>query len=431
MSLSTVSCSCSSPWCHAHSLARHAESVSCACMLCAFKRHFSGFWSNADSVSIMDALDFNRSATEYSFEVNEHDSVDLWNNGGGEARQEGLFDNEETQDPLISSSDYHGIVPDSLVSATPAPKTKGRPRTVSLKAAVVPRTVSLKALVQPLLSTPLAAAPLAAAPLAAFHPVNPHSQPAASVTEQSLGGEFSHLYPHVTRVFDSDSDAFASIKWSLCTSTNLWDICTSSHLISGSSKSMAWYLQFAIKCLLGDLKPFITDRYVGTMTMLTQGTRGITKTQSLNTAFLDCVNCPGVLTALCSRLSAYNAQKQYVIRFKPFVFPEVSPVLVDTLRVASMMVDPACIDLFGRLSNPVQDRSGSDFPEMRIVAVRQRLLEEIAHDFFNNVDYCPAKNPDISAWTNMDLDVSRPHETRSWIWVSCLLHCWCDCLFIY
>ena len=46
-------------------------------MLCAFKRHFSGFWSNADSVSIMDALDFNRSATEYSFDVNEHDSVDL------------------------------------------------------------------------------------------------------------------------------------------------------------------------------------------------------------------------------------------------------------------------------------------------------------------------------------------------------------------
>lgn len=361
-------------------------------------------------------LDFNRSASEYTEEVATifDDLEDPFSSslsyGGAAAVVDvhssyslPLFnaEDDETQDPsrIIQESLFSGPPANTIAPA----KSKSRARTA---------TVSLKEQVAPLLSQSFQPVPLSGmtAPIVCGQ--------IASVKEQALGGEFAHLYPFVTRVFDSDSDAFAMVKWHLCSSQNVWDICTSAHLFSGCSKSMAWYLQFAVKQLLGDLRPFIKDAVHVVLVNLTGGTRGISVTTKLHESFIQCLNCAGVLDAMRSALTRYNAQKAYVIRFKPFVFPEVSPVLVDTLRVAAMMVDPSCMHLFGQLANPQQDKAAVDFPELRIVAVRQRLLEQIASEFFNNTMWSPQANPDISSWTNMDLDVSVPHEQRSWIWIA-------------
>jgi hypothetical protein len=93
--------------------------------------------------------------------------------------------------------------------------------------------------------------------------------------------------------------------------------------------------------------------------------------------------------------------------------------MVDTLRLASIMVDPRCVELFGRMANPSQDRLALDFPELRIQAVKQQLLELLTVHYVNNHSFSPASQPNISQWCDgTAIDVRRPHESRSWMWVA-------------
>lgn len=118
-------------------------------------------------------------------------------------------------------------------------------------------------------------------------------------------------------------------------------------------------------------------------------------------------------------MASYNTKSCNVIKFKPGVITEANANLLDTLRLASIMVDPRCMALFGRMANPAQDRLAVDFPELRIQAIKQKLLEILAHDFVNNVNFNPNCQPDIQHWCEgADYDVSHPQEARSWIWVS-------------
>jgi hypothetical protein len=89
----------------------------------------------------------------------------------------------------------------------------------------------------------------------------------------------------------------------------------------------------------------------------------------------------------------------------------------DTLRLAAIMIDPRCVELFGRMANPAQDRLALQFPELRANAIKQQLLQLLTTDFFNNPAFCPTHHADISNWCDAEYDVSAPCETRSWIWV--------------
>jgi hypothetical protein len=107
------------------------------------------------------------------------------------------------------------------------------------------------------------------------------------------------------------------------------------------------------------------------------------------------------------------------VRFKSGVIPEVNGAMVDTLRLASIMVDPRCVELFGRMANPSQDRLALDFPELRIQAVKQQLLELLTSHYVNNGDFSPLAQPNISQWCDgATIDVTRPHESRTWMWVA-------------
>jgi hypothetical protein len=153
-------------------------------------------------------LDFNRSASEYTA-MDEPSDEEACHFGGGPA---GTTDANSFSMPIFQDDDetqqLTRVIQESLFTArdsiAPA-KPKSRAR-----------TVSLKDIVAPLLST----TPL---PSQSFQPV-PQSGITASVKEQTLGGEFAHLYPFVTRVFDADQDAFAMVKWHLCNSQNIWNL---------------------------------------------------------------------------------------------------------------------------------------------------------------------------------------------------------------
>jgi len=118
-------------------------------------------------------------------------------------------------------------------------------------------------------------------------------------------------------------------------------------------------------------------------------------------------------------MATYTATKSNTVRFKPGIMPEVNNGLVDTLRLASIMVDPRCVELFGRMANPRQDRLALDFPELRIQAVKQKLLELLSTDFFNNTAYSPMSQPNVSQWCEgVFFDVSVPREQRNWMWLA-------------
>jgi hypothetical protein len=71
------------------------------------------------------------------------------------------------------------------------------------------------------------------------------------------------------------------------------------------------------------------------------------------------------------------------------------------------------------MANPAQDRIALDFPELRIAAVKQQLMEIFTSEYFNNCSFSPTHQPDITAWyPDSSFDVSRPHERRTWIWIA-------------
>ena len=77
------------------------------------------------------------------------------------------------------------------------------------------------------------------------------------------------------------------------------------------------------------------------------------------------------------------------------------------------------MELFGRMANPSQDKIALDFPELRIQAVKQQLLQLLTDSFFNNHSFSPQHQPDISSWyPSSNYDVSHPHERRTWIWIA-------------
>ena len=147
--------------------------------------------------------------------------------------------------------------------------------------------------------------------------------------------------------------------------------------------------------------------------------RGLKPGTALLCAFENCCNATGVLLSLKRAMVAYTSSKTNTVRFKAGIITDSNPALVDTLRLASIMVDPRCVQLFGRMANPTQDRLALDFPELRIQAVKQQLLEILAKDFFNNVNFSPSSQPDIQCWSDgADFDVSVPQEQRSWMWLT-------------
>jgi hypothetical protein len=64
------------------------------------------------------------------------------------------------------------------------------------------------------------------------------------------------LYPHCLQEMDSDFDNVLRIDWIRCDAGQVYGILVSPHMQCGSSKSMAWVLQYAVKQLTGFLSSF-------------------------------------------------------------------------------------------------------------------------------------------------------------------------------
>lgn len=215
------------------------------------------------------------------------------------------------------------------------------------------------------------------------------------------------------------------VNWAACTASQLYAIVTSPHLMCGAFKSMAFVLKHAITQLTSNLMPFLPDQDYQALKRLDSKK----PTPALQAAFEKCCHATGIMVKLRAAMTAYTALKTNVVRVRPGVLPAVNTTVQDTLRLASFMVDPRCVDIFGRMANPAQDRLALQFPTLRVVEVKQRLFQEFTTEFFMNPDVTPQSNPDISAWCHVDYCVARPPAAdRNWIWVGAggLLHecCW-------
>ena len=236
---------------------------------------------------------------------------------------------------------------------------------------------------------------------------------------EPLPGPLGALYPHVTRLYTEDQDAFAAVAWTDCSASNLWAIITSPHLVSGASRSMAWFLNFAVRTqLTGTLKHFLGPARLAAFQPHLAGTRGIQPTAELERLFVDCCNVAGVRSALTSSLCSYNITEKHVIRFKAGVFPEVSSVHQWLARLAACMIDPAVHDMMHAMSNAQTVRLAVDQPALRINNVKFRAIEKFTADFVNNPAFVPVHNPSVREWCDVDYDASVVGtEPRSWVWV--------------
>ena len=196
----------------------------------------------------------------------------------------------------------------------------------------------------------------------------------------------------------------------------IYDIATSQHMSCGAHKSMAYVIAHAVKQLTGALQCFCPAQSAELKRITA---KHIKPSSELRSAFEACCCATGVLHSLRAAMVLYTSAKSNVVKFKAGVVPELNTALNDTLRVAAMMIDPACVDLFGRMANPRQDRMALDNPELRIASVKQQLMEEVTSNYFNNVEWAPASIPDISSWCpDITIDVTVPGERRTWIWVA-------------
>jgi hypothetical protein len=237
---------------------------------------------------------------------------------------------------------------------------------------------------------------------------------------ETMPEELRALYPFVSRGWTDDQDAFAVIEWTKCTAKNLWAILSSQHLASGSTKSMTFVLNFAVRNqLTGHLKHFLGSDKLEVFRHHLTHPRGIQISPAIERLFLDSCSIAGVLPALCSALASYNITQNHVIRFKNGVFPEVSSVQLWTARVASIMVEPCLQEEFHAMANASTDRLAVHEASLRINAAKQRALERITREYVNNPDFVPQSNPSIEEWCQTDYDVSRiGSDHRSWIWVA-------------
>lgn len=87
-------------------------------------------------------------------------------------------------------------------------------------------------------------------------PSQPQQLPTATAPSTQESSSIASLYPHCSQEMDSDFDNVLRIDWMHCDAGQVYDILVSPHMQCGSSKSMAWVLQFAVKQLTGVLSCF-------------------------------------------------------------------------------------------------------------------------------------------------------------------------------
>ncbi len=250
-----------------------------------------------------------------------------------------------------------------------------------------------------------------------------------------LASDIPAMYPHCIRQFSEDFESSLLVNWHLCTAGQIYDILSSPHMMCGRAQSMAYPMKFAIGILTSELACFCpTD----SKALKDMTSKSIKNGSVLRTAFENCCSGTGVLESLKRSLTKYTQNKANVVKWKPGIVPEENPNLLDQLRLASIMIDPRfdsfflfiyyfmcsshvcrCMELFGRMANPSQDKIALEFPELRIQAVKQQLLQLLTDSFFNDFNFSPLHQPDVSAWyPGSNYDVSRPFERRTWIWIA-------------
>ena len=369
-------------WCRASQhLPVHPEATACVCMRCHFRRQNALFWASIPPTNTMSAVNFVRATS--ADDGNDSDTINPHYDEYGNDHSVGIFAHD------------HLVIPETPLLQESQPQIPVRGRARARPAGSSLQQQLQQAGLQHLVAS---SASQAAGPASALAPPPPTLQ---------------QVHPHVSTRLDDDFNRVVDINWMACSALEMYEVLTSQHLQCGAFNSMSYVLRHAVGQLLGTLKPFIPETDIAALTKL-----AVKASPQLQAAFEKCCKAVGVLSSLRRHMTTYTAAKANAVRVKPGSFPEVNAVAQDTCRLASFMVDPRCIEIFGRMANPRQDRLSVDFPELRIVEVKQRLMEEFTKDFFNNPDVSPQSNPSIVAWCNVEYDAHpAPPVPRDWMWV--------------
>jgi len=97
--------------------------------------------------------------------------------------------------------------------------------------------------------------------------------------------------------------------------------------------------------------------------------------------------------------------------------PQISDTQLAQCRVGALMVESSLQDLLWHIANPPQDRTAIDNADARITVQRTLGYQQFAA-YYNNLDFHPTMQPDVSQWLNARINVAVPSIQQTWIWVA-------------
>jgi len=259
---------------------------------------------------------------------------------------------------------------------------------------------------------PLVPAPIQPVPIAALL-----QQP----RYKGLSGQNGKLYPYLFRcVNNPDGKDVAMVEWGNMSAAQIMALLNCKQIGSGKLKTMAFFAKAAVQYLLSNKNTLVVDRTTNArlaadLDAAAKEPRGVLAHPAIVATVVEACSSEITLRCLQTFLIGYN--KTHPIVIKPGLFPTISATQQDQCRVAALMREPHLQSIFHAMANPPQDRSHSDNPELRLVALRTKLYEEFA-EAFNNPAMNPTYTGDVAPWCDIDVDVSSPAEQRTWMWVA-------------
>jgi hypothetical protein len=100
------------------------------------------------------------------------------------------------------------------------------------------------------------------------------------------------------------------------------------------------------------------------------------------------------------------------------LFIDATPVMIDTCRLAALMIEPCMYKFLSEKSDPPQNRQASDTPALRASNLAQECLQELTR-LHNDVNFVPEHNASITMYApDIFISTAQPAEQRDYAWIA-------------
>lgn len=100
------------------------------------------------------------------------------------------------------------------------------------------------------------------------------------------------------------------------------------------------------------------------------------------------------------------------------LFIDATPVMIDTCRLAALMIEPCMYRFLSEKSDPPQDRQAADTPTLRAANLAQECLQELTR-LHNDVNFVPQHNASVTMYVpDIFISTAQPAEQRDYAWIA-------------